>query len=514
MLLTNVSQGQLNSFLENISLLSAESVLVVTLLLLVFFDLVLQKVEQRYRILTILFIVGVSSSMYLSFRSLISVDAVFLNGGLFTHDTFLVLFTKQGVFLKFLMGLCAVLLISYNNLSFKTHSVYEKKGEYFVLITAILLGSYLLASSTHFLMTLLAIEIASFGAYGLVYFGGTSKSKEASLKYVLYGLVATGLMLFGMSWLYLSCGSLGYQEVISVFNSSDETNVFVVGGLLFMLAGFLFKLGSVPFHLWIPDAFEGGPTSGVAFISLVPKIGALSNLILLFSAVLNKSFYGIDFQLVFLVLGVLSMTIGNFFALGQNNIKRLLGYSSIAHSGLLLVALGIGGASGLNSLFFYVIIYVFMNLSVFICADYFINLTHSEDIRTWKGYGSKAVFMSVVFLIPLLALIGLPPTAGFNAKLFVFAAMLELAQGSNNSIILVLLVVSIFNIIISLFYYLKIPFYLFFQKTEESISSKLNVLTKLQVILFVAPVIVLFFISDKVMLLIEKVNYVVKYLIQ
>lgn len=513
MLLSNISKEQLTGFIEDLPLLGAELVLVVTLLVLVFADLVLKKVNSRYQILSVLFVIGVGISTYMSFHYVSACECLFLQGGLFTDETYLVFFTKQSVFLKFLMGLCTILLVAYNNLSFKQSSSFEEKGEYFVVITSILLGAFLLTSSTNFLMTLLAIEITSFGAYGLVYFGGTAKAKEASLKYILYGLVATGLMLFGMSWLYLSTGSLGYELVIESF-TKGETDVFLVGGLLFMLAGFMFKLGTVPFHIWIPDAFEGGPTSGVAYLSLVPKIGALSGLVLLFSAIQGVEFYGVNFQMIFLILGVITMTMGNFFALAQNNIKRLLGYSSIAHSGLLLIALGVGGSSGLNSLFFYLVVYVFMNLSAFLCADYFIKQTGSEDIRDWKGYGAKGAFMSVVFVIPILALIGLPPTAGFNAKLFVFTALLELAQSTDNNIVLAVLIISVFNIIISLFYYLKVPFYLFFQKSEGSNGTKLSVLTKLQVLLFVAPLVVIFVTSSKVMLLIEKVNFVVKYFIK
>ena len=504
MLLSQISSQQLNTFIEDIPFLGAELVLVGTLLVIVLADLCLKNVKQRFQILTVLFLIGVLISTGMSFIYTNACNCMFLKGGLFTDFTLaedglilsaqspLLYFTKQSVFLKFLMGISTVLLVAFNQFSFKQSSLFEKKSEYYVAILAILLGASLLTSSTHFLMTLIAIEISSFGAYALIYFGGTAKSKEGSLKYILYGLVATALMLFGISWIYMSTGSFGYHSFINSFVNGSFDGAIIGGGIL-LLAGLLFKLGTIPFHIWIPDAFEGGPTSGVAYLSLVPKIGALSNLILLFSAVLKIDIWGVNFQNLFLVLGVMTMTVGNLFALSQTNIKRLLGYSSIAHSGFLLMAFGIGGFSGFNSLFFYITVYIFMNFLAFICADYFISSTKSEEIKLWSGQGGNAIFVSIIFMVALIALIGLPPTAGFNAKLFVFTAMLELAQSSNDTMTIVLLIISVFNIIISLFYYLKIPFHLFFKKSDKEYVFNLGVLTKLQLSLMVLPLIVLFF---------------------
>lgn len=521
-----LSSALLNNIIEDVAFVGPELILVAGAMVLIFLDMLVKDTKKSWDISNLIFLLTVVGFTGFNLSYLSACDCIFNESGFFTDVTEdvarnvylqnggMLYFTKLSVFVKVLLGLCSVLLVLFNQLRFSDLSTKERTPVFYLAVTSILLGSSLLTMSTHFLITLLSIELSSFGAYALIYFANTRKSTEGSLKFILYGLVATAVMLFGISWVYAATGSVTYQGVVFYFTEHASYSLTIFVGLILILGGFMFKLATVPFHIWVPDAFEGGNASSLAYISLVPKLAVLANLVILFSTLYRIEFWGIDFQLIFLVLGTLSMTVGNFFALGQSDVKRLLGFSSIAHSGFLLMAFGIMGVSGLNSLLFYAVVYVFMNFSVFMLAQYFVNHTGTANITKWKGQGHQLTFAAVLLMIPLLALIGLPPTAGFNAKLYVFTALLELYQETDAHYVLIVFIIAVFNIIISLFYYLKLPFHLFFKKSETSRQVKMGVLTKLQLLLVVSPLIFMFFMSERVINVIEKVNYVVKYFIQ
>ncbi len=507
------------------SYLRSELTLIIALLMFLLIDILVKNQKKSFLINTLLFATAVVLTMYFSISEftnhLYGPTGVFFtdfklyfNGEIEQYGSSMLTLTKQGSFFKFLMSICALLLLVFNHLEFKVSHSKETKVEYLISITAILLGSFLLVSATHFLSLLLAIEISSFGAYALIYFNGDVKSKEASIKYILYGFVATGIMVFGMSILYALLGDLSYNALISNCMTENNLPPALSLGIMFMCMGLFFKLAIVPMYFWVPDTFQGGPMSGIAFLSLVPKFGALGNFILLFSYIYVSKIYDVTIQDILLVLGVFTATIGNFFALGQTNIKRLLGYSSIAHSGFLLIAVAIMGTSGLNSVLFYALVYVFMNFLCFMTSEYFSSLSNSYNIKQWAGLGNGAVFMGVLLILSLASLIGLPPTAGFSAKLFVFSGLIELYTSSNSSLILFVLILALFNILISLFYYLKIPFYLFFQKSSQLIPDNTTLLPKLQMVLVAIPLIALFLFSEKTLVVINSINDIVKYFVQ
>lgn len=521
-----LSSSVLKHLIDDVAFVGPELILVAGAVLLIFLDMLLKDSKKAWEFSNLIFLIVVVGFAVVNLSYLSSCDCLFNQSSFFTdlHQNpitnlytpsgGMLYFTKMSVFVKVLLGLCSVLLVMFNQFGFADLSTKERTPVYYLAVLSILLGSSLLTMSTHFLITLLAIELSSFGAYALIYFGNSRKSTEGSLKFVLYGLVATGVMLFGVSWVYATTGSVSYQGVLAYFNEQTSHSLMMFVGLLLVLGGFMFKLATVPFHIWVPDAFEGGSSSSLAYISLVPKMAVLANLIILFSTLYRIEFLGIDFQTVFLVLGALSLTVGNFFALGQSNVKRLLGFSSIAHSGFLLMAFGVMGSSGFNSLLFYANVYIFMNFGVFMLVQYLIQQTGTADITKWNGQGYRFTFVSVLLMVPILALIGLPPTAGFNAKLYVFTGLLELYQQTNANYVLVVLIIGVFNIIISLFYYLKLPFHLFFKKSETFGEGKMSVLTKLQLSMVVGPLILMFFMSERVIMVIDQVNYIVKYFIQ
>jgi NADH-quinone oxidoreductase subunit N len=520
-----ISKASLLQNLQSLPFLRSELVLVAVLILIILVDLIVKKQEKAFLINTILFaisliVIGFMTlgecfhPLYNQMGAFFTKYTLYENGELQTVSDSMLTFTKQASFLKFLMVLASLILLIFNYLSFKIKTEKEKKSEYYVAIIALLLGSFLMLSSSHFLSLLLAIEISSFGAYALIYTQSTKKSKEATLKYILYGLTATALMLFGMSLLYAELGGLSYNSLISRLMVHESISPLLLVALFLFVLGLLFKLGAVPMYFWIPDVFEGGAMSSLAFLSLVPKFAVLGNFILLFSYCPQIKCGILSLQEILMLIGVITLTIGNFFALGQDNIKRLLGYSSVAHSGFLLIAFAIFGVEGWNSLLFYALVYVFMNFTTFICAEYFCNITQSDSIKNWQGMGSRNVFWAVLLTFGLLALIGLPPTAGFNAKLFIFTALIDLYGESQNVFYLIILIIAAFNIIIALFYYLKIPFYLFFKKTDREILDKTSLLSKLQVLLVAMPLIALFLFSGEILELIKKINDIVKYLVQ
>lgn len=520
-----VSVPSLLHNIQSLGYLRSELLLVGILLLIVLLDLCIKDQKKSFVINSLIVVAACVFSMYLSVIEFLNplygpiglfftkID-LYYNGELESISEALMTLTKQGSFFKFLMALSALFLMLFKQLEFNKNSEKELKTEYLVAVISILLGSYLMVSATHFLSLLLALEISSFGAYALVYFNADKKSKEASLKYVLYGLMATGLMLFGMSLIYIELGSLSYNALISSVMVQDQLGPFMTMGLSLLCFGLFFKLAVVPMYFWVPDVFEGASMSTIAFLSIVPKLGALGNLILMFSYVYSTHISAFSIQELLLVLGVVTTTIGNFFALGQHNIKRLFAYSSIAHSGFLLMALAVFGHSGMNSLLFYALVYVFMNFVSFMCAAFYSKLSGSDDIRKWSGLGASTVLMGVIFFIGLVALIGFPPTAGFSAKFYVFTSLIELYGYNSSKLILIVLLLGAFNILLSLFYYLKIPFHLFFQKREDLIEDTTSLLPKLQVLIVALPLVAIFLFSGQVVELIKQINDIVKYFVQ
>jgi NADH-quinone oxidoreductase subunit N len=326
--------------------------------------------------------------------------------------------------------------------------------------------------------------------------------------------MATAMMLFGISLLYADLGSLSYNALVSNMMSASGLSPILTAGVLLMSLGLFFKLGLVPMYFWVPETYQGTSNSSLALLSYVPKIGVLGNFLLLFTYTPDAQILGFTLQNVLLLVGILSVTIGNVLALGQDNVKRMLGFSSIAHSGFLLLAFAVMGQNGLGAMLFYLVVYLLMNFAVFAIAEYFTQLSGSARISDWKGLGNGNLYWAASATIVLSALIGLPPTAGFNAKLNVLYSLFGLFQENGSKIVLIVAVLAVFNIVISVFYYLKMPFHLFFKKREQEILDKTSLLSKLQLLLMVLPLIILFALAGKVMEMLIHINDIVKYLAQ
>ena len=357
-------------------------------------------------------------------------------------------------------------------------------AEFYSVLTAILLGLFLMTMSVNGLSIYLSIELVSIGSYFLAALGNTEKSAEGGLKYLLFGALSSAIMLYGLSFLYGMTGTLDLTGEVFASQLADNhpTIVLIVGFLT--LAGVLFKLSLVPFHSWAPDVYEGAATPVVAFLSTAPKIAALLVLMRLLSVL------SVDFQSLTAVLALAAILAGNLSALWQTDLKRLLAYSGIAQAGFILVGLAAFNQTGFDSAAFYITVYILMNLAAFLLIDL---IGEGEtDLNNLAGKGATHPFLSVCFTIILVALVGLPPTAGFTAKLLVFSALWEANQSAEGNLLVILLVVGLLNAVVSLFYYFKIPYYLFFKTTTQSPSLRRPFYGEIMVAALTASIIFLF----------------------
>jgi len=350
----------------------------------------------------------------------------------------------------------------------------HRMGDYYVLLSGSVLGALLLSSATDLIVLYLSLEFLSLLSYILAGFHRSDiRSSEASLKYLLYGSAASGIMLFGISLLFGMSGTLNLYDLAQFFADPASNSLLNYLVMFFVLLGVGYKISAAPFHFWTPDVFEGAPTPVTAFFSIVGKAAGIA----VFVRILLTAFPGGENSLgywlteksqfwspVLLILSVLTMTIGNFSALWQNNIKRMLAFSSIAHIGYMLAGLAVMSDQGMMSVASYFIVYLFMNLGAFLCAVLLKNITGSESIKDYKGMGYRAPFIGVIFTVFLVSLIGLPPTGGFVVKFYIVIAMVE-------ANLLTLAIIFLFNSVVSLYYYVRILKHLFLRDADEQSAN-------------------------------------------
>lgn len=356
------------------------------------------------------------------------------------------------------------------------HKKFSKSlGDIYSILLAAGIGLNILTMTSNWLMAFIAIETVSISSYILVgFFSETKLQAEASMKYVLFGSVSAAVMLYGLSLLYGFTGNLDFTSFEHIQGLIQAPKILLSIALLFMFAGIGFKLSFVPFHVWAPDVYEGAPTPITAFLSTVPKVGALVLLARLFEEWTSSSFYFSELVLVLIsVASIATMLAGNLIALRQTNIKRMMAYSSIGHTGFLLMAIVANLASEPQVLLFYISVYTIMNLAVFGLIDILEQKIGSVQLVSYQGLGKQFPILFTLFTLLGISLVGLPPTAGFVGKLFVFTSVFDLFQFNNNRYYLILLVVGALTSVISLFYYFKIPLYAFLRKGEEvNVSTK------------------------------------------
>ena len=380
-------------------------------------------------------------------------------------------------------------------------------SEYYALLMGAVLGAHLLVMSMNLVTIFISLELISIASYVLAGFSFSKAGAEGSLKYFLFGSVASAAMLYGFTFLYGLTGTLNFSSpefVNAIINKTSP--LFFVAGILAM-AGFFYKMAAAPMHPWTPDVYEAAPMPIVAFFSVVPKLAGLA-VLTKFSLALNlfgQSRY--DWQAIVCVVSILSLTIGNFSALWQKRPKRLMAYSSIGQSGFLLVGVAAFIPNGIHFMLFYASIYIVSNFLVFFYLQYFESIG-LHALESFAGKGKKLLFPFFSVLVGFLSLTGLPPTAGFTGKLFIFSSLWQSYQGSGKSILLWLLIFGLLNTVISLFYYLRIPFYAFVKPSESEFHAKNPRFENFLGVILVLLILILFFNPDLLMRWINKINFV------
>ena len=350
----------------------------------------------------------------------------------------------------------------------------KHKAEYLTLLHAITLGASLLVMSMNFIIVVIALELISLPAYVLAGVSQQSKSAEGSLKYFLFGTVATAVLIYGMSLLYGETITLDFSSERFVANLVASSSPLVLIGGLLVVGGLLSKIAAAPFHFWAPDLYEASPTAIVAFFSVVPKLAGLAILIKIVLALQCFGQTPWDWITITSVISIVTMIIGNASALLQTNIKRMMGYSSIAQSGFLMMGLAVMNQEGIQFIIFYALAFLLANVMVFLFLIQLEN--HGEEITftALKGKGKSWGAMGILVIIGLISLTGLPPTAGFTGKLLLFSALWESYSVTGKTIFVIVLIVGLINTVVSLFFYLKIPYYLYLKEPDNTSPQPIN----------------------------------------
>ena len=356
--------------------------------------------------------------------------------------------------------------------------------EFFILILSALLGMFFMISSGSWLMFFLSLELATIPVAAMANFDlEKKKSSEAAMKMILSSAFSSGILLFGISILYGVTGTINFTEMPAMLSGSN----LQIFAFVFLFGAFAFKLSIVPFHLWTADVYEGAPIAATAFLSVLSK-GAIAFIMLTTLYKVFAPMHAVWYNMVML-LSIATMIVGNLFALRQQNIKRFLAFSSIAQVGFILVGISSNSIAGTASVVYFVLIYLFSNLAAFGVAGVISNQTNKENINDYKGLYQTNPFLSWVLALALFSLAGIPPTAGFFGKLFLITA------GASNGNYFFIIIAAL-NLIVSLYYYLRVIGAVFMDKNEQPIK-KINIhpATKFALIICAGAIVLLGLLS-------------------
>ncbi len=454
-----------------LALLMPELILIVFAILVILLDLGIKQ-KDRLRSTSLAGIViagGISLSMLFGE----SYPAIFSN--MLAVDKFAIFFKLLFLGIAFL-----VILASTDYVSKFEHF----QGEYYALVMLSALGMMLMAATTDLISIYVALELTGISLYVLVGFLKDDKSSEASLKYLLLGAIASAVMLYGMALIFGLTGKTQLGEIAQAIQGLSAQNIppALSLGIVLLIAGFGFKIAAVPFQMWVPDVYEGAPTPITAYLSVASKAAGFAVILrVFFSAFSLPDWLSLNWGLIFAVLSVISMTLGNIAAIPQNNIKRMLGYSSIAQAGYPMVGLATLGFSpaadvaGQSVILFFLVSYALTNLGAFIAIIAISNKLNSDLIPDYSGMGKRAPVLAMALTLCLISLIGMPPAAGFMAKFYLFSAAVRYD-------LLWLVVIAVLNSVISAYYYLRVVKVMWFgqpaseEKAPSSVSLRLALL--------------------------------------
>jgi NADH-quinone oxidoreductase subunit N len=357
--------------------------------------------------------------------------------------------------LKIAVCLCVAVTLAYSRSYAKARGIY--RGEFFVLSLFSTLGMMIMISANHFLVLYLGLELMSLSLYALVALPRDSAiSTEAAMKYFVLGALASGMLLYGISMIYGATGALEITEVAQRIADGEAVPTILLFGLVFVVAGIGFKLGAVPFHMWVPDVYHGAPTAVTLLIGTAPKLASFAFIMrILVQALGIQQLLG-EWQQMLILLAVASLALGNITAIAQTNLKRMLAYSSISHMGFLLLGILSGSVEGFGASMFYSIVYALMGLGTFgmillLSREGF----EAENIEDFKGLNQRNPWYAFIMLLLMFSMAGIPPTVGFWAKLFVLQAALSAGYAW-------LAVAAVLFSLVGAFYYLRVVKVMYF----------------------------------------------------
>lgn len=372
-------------------------------------------------------------------------------GGMFVNDGF-------STFFKMLLYLGTALTILISDRYLGTEDA--AKGEYYVLLLFALSGAMIMVSGTDLLIIYVGLELQALSIYVLVGFLTTNtRSNEAALKYVILGAFSSGLFLFGLSLFYGLTGTTQLDAMSEALDKVDTSSPLLALATMFLIVGLLFKVGAVPFHMWVPDIYEGAPSPVTGFMSTVGKVAAVA--VILRLLVQDLAMLDPIWRSSVEVVAVLSLAVGSFAALVQTNIKRMLAYSSIAHGGFLLLGLLAGGSEGLASVMLYLLIFTVTNLGLF-AVIVLLNrgAGQGEQIQDFSGLAKNHPGVALMALVFLLSLAGIPPTGGFFAKFYVLVALVDAG-------FVLLAVLAVLFSAIAAWFYLRVIMLMYMEKNDQ-----------------------------------------------
>lgn len=372
-------------------------------------------------------------------------------------------------------------------------------GEYYFLLLGAAIGIFFMVSTNHLLLLMLGLELLSLASYSLAGFHkGDRKSAEAAMKYVVFGGLSAGVMLYGISLLYGLTGTLDLAEMASRTGDAmpmglvaqlGSNPVPVALAMVMVLAGFAYKMSVVPFHFWTPDVYEGAPTPVTTFLAVASKAAGVAALLRFIGALFLGpnvqgvvAEYGTQVGQLLAILAAVTMTLGNLAAMRQTSVKRMLAYSSIAHAGYILIGVAAMTSAGFEAAMYYMAAYYFMNLGAFGVVLYFEGCVGSDRIEDLEGYGWKAPIISIAMVAFLVSLTGLPPTVGFYGKYLLFKEGLDVG-------LYWLVGVAALNSVVSLFYYFRVAKALFLKDPTTQAATSQPLFTGLLVGLSVLTIL-------------------------
>ncbi|MFA4836751.1 MAG: NADH-quinone oxidoreductase subunit N [Dehalococcoidia bacterium] len=434
-------------------LVSPELSLCALAVLVILLDLVIEKKD----VLAVISVLGLIVPLGFTISLCGENDTTF--NGMLAVDNF-------ALFFKFLfIGITAMVIMS--SREYVSTKIEHLRGEFYALLLLSALGLMLMAAAREMITIYVALELSGMSLYALVSFLKDRKSAESGIKYILLGAIASTTLLYGMVLIFGLTGTTHLEGIRDAIVTNGLREPALILGLVLIASGFAFKISAVPFHMWAPDVYEGAPTPVTAYLSVASKAAGFAVILrIFFTAFDAPDWLHSDWSLLFGVLAAITMTVGNVIAIHQTNIKRLLAYSGVAQAGYLMVGLAAANAAGQSGIMFFLVAYALANLGAFIVVIAISNKIGSDEISDFSGMIKRAPVLALVLAICLISLTGIPPTAGFMGKLFVFKSAMD--EG-----MLWLVIFGVVNSVIAAFYYFKVVKVIFLgaPKSNEMVPS-------------------------------------------